>query len=101
MVSKYFPNGLGLKTCNRYADQPGAVGIGKLGPHKTAIPTFLGPVGDPSSRQITEKGKHGWPGKEVDPGMTADLLQRQQEHQDKQQQKQQQQTSSEQQKQRQ
>ena len=70
---------------------PGRSGIGKRGPHDKAINTHLGPVGNRWSRQATEleKAWH-WPRKEVDPALTADSLQRQQEHQDKQQQQQQQ-----------
>ena len=70
----------------------GRFGIGKCRPHNKAVNTDLGPVGNPLGRQATEKRKPGRPCKEVDPALTADLLQRQQEHQDKQQQKQQQKT---------
>ena len=65
----------------------GWVGIGKLGPHNKPIDTLLGPVGNPWNHHAAEKRKPGRPCKEVDPTLTADLLQRQRDHQDKQQQK--------------
>ena len=62
----------------------GRFGIDKLGP-KNPIRKLLGSVGN---RQAAEKRKPGRPCKEVDPALTADLLQRQQDHEDKQQQQQ-------------